>query len=550
MALLSFENWRGDIAGGLRTAIVSVPLALAFGLVSGAGPVAGVWGAIAVGLLAALFGGTPTQISGPTGPTALVMAAALTTYSFSLDEVFMVVTFAGIIQIALGVLRLGRYINLMPYPVISGWASGIGVTIILIQLGPLFGHQNIQATLPAAVQTGGLAGPLDPSSLLVGLVCLGICLLTPPKLNRILPAPLIALAAGIALGATAFPGVPHLLEASHMLPEFHVPALGDPRIPEVMFAALMIALLGSIDSLLGSLAADTATNTLHNSERELVGQGLGNLAAGLVGGIPGAGATLRTMTNIRAGGRTRLSGVAHALVLLAAYPVIVAILPLIPLPALAGVLIAIALNIIDWRYLRRAPTAPRGGLALMFTVLGLTVLTNLLVAVAVGIVLASLSFVKQMADLQLESVRTVDNPAGEASLTDEEAALMNRMRGNVLLVQLSGPMSFGAANGLHRRLGRYQDYEEIILDFTGVPIVDSSAAMALEQIISQARSGDHVVALVGVSRSVARVFARLGILDLVRDCDRHATRLDALRQAAADLDIEPEPTPDDPSSQA
>ncbi|MEJ2514816.1 MAG: SulP family inorganic anion transporter [Gammaproteobacteria bacterium] len=537
------RNWRGDVSGGFRAAIVSIPLALAFGVVSGAGPLPGFWGAVAVGLMAALFGGTPTQISGPTGPTALVLAAVLSTYHMSLAEAFTVVMLAGAMQIGLGVLRLGRYITLMPYPVISGWASGIGVTIILIQLGPLLGQPAEAGALDAGRALRTTLDTVGLHAVLVGSVSLAICLLAPARLNRLLPAPLLALLVGMALAATVFPDVPRLQPAAQLLPHFHFPAIEGARLQDILFAALMIALLGSIDSLLGSLAADTATNTWHNSERELVGQGLGNLTAGILGGIPGAGATLRTMTNIRAGGRTRLSGVVHAGILLAAYPLLLAALPHVPLAALAGVLISIALSIIDWRYLRLAPRAPRGGLFLMFTVLALTVFTNLLVAVAIGTILASLSFVKQMADLQLESVRTVDNPAGEASLSEEESALMDRMRGDVLLVQLSGPMSFGAANGLHRRLGRYQDYSVVILDFTAVPVVDSSAAMSLEQIISRARSGDHTVALVGVSRSVARVFARLGILDLIRDCDRHATRLDALRQAARDLGMEIDPAP-------
>jgi SulP family sulfate permease len=306
---------------------------------------------------------------------------------------------------------------------------------------------------------------------------------------------------------------------------------------DMLFAGLMIALLGSIDSLLASLAADTKTNTWHNSERELIGQGIGNLVDGFFGGIPGAGTQVRTMTNIRNGGRTRLSGVIHSLALVVMVVALYATLPLIPMAALAGVLIRIALTIIDWRYLRLVRTAPRSGVALMFAVLVLTISVNLLVAVAVGTVLASLIFVKRMADLQLEGVRTLDNTAGESSLSPAEAELMERLEGRVLLVQLSGPMSFGAATGLHRRMRGYQDYDVLILDLTDVPSIDSSATLALEQIILTSSAGGHTVELVGIRMPVARVFARLGVLDLIRDCDRHATRLDALNAALETLGL-------------
>jgi SulP family sulfate permease len=216
---------------------------------------------------------------------------------------------------------------------------------------------------------------------------------------------------------------------------------------------------------------------------------------------------------------------------------------MIPMAALAGVLIRIALTIIDWRYLRLVRTAPRSGVALMFSVLLLTLSVNLLVAVAFGTILASLIFVKRMADLQLEGVRTLDNTAGESSLSPAEAELMERLEGRVLLVQLSGPMSFGAATGLHRRMRGYQDYDVLILDLTDVPSIDSSATLALEQIILTSGAAGHMVELVGIRMPVARVFARLGVLDLIRDCDRHATRLDALNAALANLGLAPPEAP-------
>ena len=528
---LPTSNLAGDLIAGIRAAAVAMPLALAFGVLSGAGPIAGFYGAICVGLFAALFGGTPSQISGPTGPTALVMAAVFTRYGAEPVKAFTVVMMSGAFQILFGALRLGRYINLMPYPVTSGWASGIGTVIIIMQLAPLLGHPRLVYPTEAISALPSHVGAVEPQSLFLGLMALGVCYLTPERVNRVFPTMLLALILGTVLGTTVFTQAPTLGDIATGLPTLQWPVWSPADIYDMLFAALMIALLGSIDSLLASLAADTATNTLHNSDRELVGQGIGNLVAGLLGGIPGAGATLRTMTNIRAGGRTALSGAACALLLFAAVLVLGTTISYVPAAVLAGLLIRIAINTIDWRYLKRIRTAPRSGLVLMFTVLALTVIYNLIVAIAAGTVLASLLFVKRMADLQLASVRTIDNPAGEASLTEEEAEAMAALGGRALLIQLSGPISFGAASRLHRRISGYQEYDVVILDLTNVPAVDSSATLALENIILNARGKAHDVILVGLSTAVARTFARLGVLSLIKEIERHPTRLEALQYA-------------------
>lgn len=532
----STSQLRGDIAGGINAAVVAMPLALTFGVLSGAGPMAGFYGAIFVGFFAALFGGTSAQISGPTGPTALVMVAVLTHYAYDPGQAFTVVMISGVCQILFGLLRFGRYINFMPYPVVSGWMSGIGTVIIIMTLGPAIGHEASMAPQTALLDLPREIMAINPSAVLITLTTLAIAGVPLGRYTFFVPRPLIALIVG-TLMAAVLPPVPLLGDPGPLLPTIVVPHATLADFGDMLFAGLMIALLGSIDSLLSSLAADTKTNTWHNSDRELLGQGIGNLVAGFFGGIPGAGTQVRTLTNIRNGGRTRLSGVVHSLTLIAMVLLLYITLPIIPLAALAGVLIRIALSIIDWRYLRRVRTAPRSGVALMFAVLILTVSINLLLAVAVGTVLASLIFVKRMADLQLEGIRTLDRPGGESSLTDEETGLMNRLAGRVLLVQLSGPMSFGAAAGLHRRMRGYHEYDVLILDLSDVPSIDSSATLALEQIIMTSSDAGHTVELVGIRLPVARVFARLGVLDLIRECDRHPTRLDALVAAVENLGL-------------
>lgn len=359
---LHFGNLRGDIYGGLTAAVVALPLALAFGVASGAGPVAGLYGAIFVGFFAALFGGTPAQVSGPTGPMTVVMAGVITQYGHEPALAFTVVMLAGVFQILFGIFKLGRYVNLVPFPVISGFMSGIGCIIIILQLAPLLGHATpgggpvaVLASLPGLVRTP------HADAAIVGLITLAIVCFTPNRINRILPSPLTALVVGTVLVLVLLPGVPVLGPIPTGLPDPHLPTLTPEAVPGVVKSALVLALLGSIDSLLTSLIADNVTQTYHDSDRELIGQGIGNAIAGAFGAIPGAGATMRTVINVRTGGRTPLSGALHATVLLAIVLGLGRLAQHIPHAVLAGILIKVGIDIIDWPYLKRIREAPRAG---------------------------------------------------------------------------------------------------------------------------------------------------------------------------------------------
>lgn len=531
---LSFDNLRGDLYGGVTAAVVALPLALAFGVASGAGPVAGLYGAIFVGFFAALFGGTPSQVSGPTGPMTVVMAGVITQYGHDPAMAFTVVMLAGAFQILFGVLKLGRYVSLVPFPVISGFMSGIGCIIIILQLAPLIG----QAT-PEGGPLAALAGLPDQlrapqaDAAIVGLVSLAIVYLTPARLNHIVPAPLIALLVGSALVFVVLSGAPVLGEIPTGLPEPHLPTFTLEAVPGIIQSALVLALLGSIDSLLTSLIADNITQTQHDSDRELVGQGIGNLIAGAFGGIPGAGATMRTVINVRTGGRTPISGALHALVLLAIVLGLGGLAEHIPHAVLAGILIKVGIDIIDWPYLRRIREAPRAGVFFMLVVLLLTVLVDLITAVAVGIVLASLLFVKRMSDLQLANIKAITGESDEPSLSAAEKAALAAGGGRVILYHLSGPFSFGAAKGMARRLAASDDYDALVLDLGEVTFLDSSASLGLEDAIKQAQGHDKEVFLVGIRPEVAKTLARLGVLSLLPEAQRHVSRLDALKQAAA-----------------
>ncbi|TNE63981.1 MAG: SulP family inorganic anion transporter [Alphaproteobacteria bacterium] len=529
MKFLETSNLRGDVMGGLTAGIVALPLALAFGEASGAGPIAGLYGAIIVGFFAALFGGTGSQISGPTGPMVVVFAGVFASLSGNPALVFAAVVLAGLLQIAFGVFKLGQYIRLVPYPVISGFMSGIGVIIIALQLARLFGHEpEGSGTIPAIASIPGAV--MDPNllALAIGILTLAIVFTWPKNWGRIIPAPLAALVAATALGVL-LPGAPILGNVPTGLPSFIMPAFSGDTLFIVLEAAFLLALLGSIDSLLTSLVADNMTRTRHDSNKELVGQGIGNAIAGLFGAVPGAGATMRTVVNIRSGGMFRISGMVHGLVLLATALVLAPLASMIPHAALAGILIKVGYDIIDWSYLKRAHKGPRWDLLLMVVVLGLTVFVDLITAVAVGVVLAALAFIQQLSKLQIERL----NVAAPDLENPEESALLHSLKDRVTLFDFGGPLSFGAAADLGHHVREKADGQTrvMILDFSRVPYLDLSAAKAVETIADDAKHAGRDLYLAGMTDDVKQVLDGLGIGAAIPESHRFTSRKSALAAA-------------------
>ncbi len=531
---LRFDNLRGDIYGGITAAVVALPLALAFGVASGAGPIAGLYGAVLVGFFASVFGGTPAQVSGPTGPMTVVMAGVITQFSHDPALAFTVVMMAGLFQILFGVMKIGRYISLMPFPVVSGFMTGIGCIIIILQLGPLLGHPTpAGGTIAALIALPGLLAAPNADAAIIGLLALAAVYLVPAQIDRIVPRPLIALVGGSLIVAFLLTGAPVLGDIPTGLPAPHLPRFEVEAVPQMVQSALVLALLGSIDSLLTSLIADNVTQTAHDSDRELIGQGIGNTIAGLFGAIPGAGATMRTVVNVRTGGRTPISGALHSLILLAVVLGIGGLAERIPHAVLAGILIKVGIDIIDWGYLRRLREAPRAGILFMVVVLLLTVFVDLITAVAVGIVLASLLFVKRMSDLQLANITTITHDGDQSSLSGDETAVLAQAGGRIVLYHLTGPFSFGAAKGMARQLAAADQFDALVLDLTDVPFLDSSASLALEDSILQAQERQKHVFLVGARDEVEETLKRLGVTELLPEGHHHIKRIDALRQAAA-----------------
>ncbi|WP_425409170.1 SulP family inorganic anion transporter [Hyphococcus sp.] len=536
-SFFDLSNLRGDIFGGLTAGVVALPLALAFGEASGAGPIAGLWGAIFVGFFAALFGGTGSQVSGPTGPMVVVFAGVYASLGGSPALVFGAVVLAGILQILFGVFKLGQYIRLVPYPVISGFMSGIGCIIIALQLSRLFGHEpEGGGTIPALKAIPEAVMDPNFAALAIGALTLAIIFAWPKSWGKYVPGALAALIIGTLISLVV-KGAPILGDIPTGFPSFIMPAFSQETFLIVLEAAFILAVLGAIDSLLTSLVADNMTRTRHNSDRELIGQGVGNTIAGFFGAIPGAGATMRTVVNIRTGGQTKISGMLHALLLLA---VVISLAPLasqIPHAVLAGILVKVGYDIVDFAYLKRAHKGPRWDLALMALVLGLTVFVDLITAVAAGVVLAALAFVKKMADDQLASF-------GEARprvTSPEERELLAESKGRVTMFDFGGPLSFGAAADLgHRVRERVKNNASaIILDFSRVPFIDVSAARAVETIACDARQAGKTVYVTGMSDKVRDVLSGLNADHCLPAGAQYENRIDALRHAVAATKKEP-----------
>ncbi len=505
-------NFRGDILGGITAGIVALPLALGFGIASGmeGGAAAGLYGAIAVGVMGALFGGTPTQISGPTGPMTVIVAGMVGGALGDPAWVFAAVALAGVLQIALGLLRLGKYINYVPYPVISGFMSGIGVIIIILQLAQLVGHKPANGTVSAIKRVPEDFTAINPGALGLGLATIVIVYLT-PRVTKVVPPALVALI-GVSIASVSLGlDVPRIGAIPRSLPDISLPAWDTQMFLLILAPAFMIAVVGSLDSLLTSLVADAITKTRHDSERELTGQGLGNLVAGLIGGLPGAGATMRTVINIRSGGRGRLSGVVHAALLLA---ILVALGPLaaqIPMAVLAGILITVGIGIVDVKGLRHVPRAPRGDATVMLTVLGLTVFVDLMTAVAVGMVMAAMILLKRLSDI---------DPATHSPLRDiaahrpwipplEEA---EEVLDGVYIVELHGSLFFGNAGPLQRKLANIPRHASVVVLHMGdSPYLDQSGVYMLTDMVEGLAKQNTRVFIAELQSEPAMLLKRMGV---------------------------------------
>lgn len=429
----------------------------------------------------------------------------------------------------------------MPHPVVSGFMSGIGVIIILLQLGPILGQVGASQPVIVVQEATGYFSAAHSPAVILGIVALLIVYGVPrflPKLNKLMPSPLLALliGTGVYVMMMSDSGAPILGDIPTGFPTPMMPVFELSLLPEMLKSSLVLAALGSIDSLLTSLVADNVTRSYHKSNRELIGQGIGNTIAGIFGGLPGAGATMRTVVNVKAGGLTPLSGALHAVLLLFIVLGAGSFAESIPKAVLAGILIKVGTDIIDWDYLKRLATAPKAGVAIMFTVFFFTVFVDLISAVAIGLIMASFLFMQRMVDLQLKNMEPIISSEAELPLSEEEKQIMDQAKGRLLLYHLGGPLSFGAAKGMVRRLASFDQYDALLLDFSSVPVVDFTSSRAIEDMILDARARGRSVSMICNHDQVLSFLRKQGVLEHLSTEYQFSDRLSALRHALNELE--------------
>ncbi|ARV28244.1 sulfate permease family protein [Vibrio anguillarum] len=531
---------KGDVFGGVTTAIISLPLALAFGVASGAGAEAGLWGAILVGLFAALFGGSSTLISEPTGPMTVIMTAILTNMVSRYPETglavsFTVVMMAGAFQIVLGTLKLGKYITLMPYSVISGFMSGIGVILIILQLSPLLGQAapagGVMGTLTALPE---IISQMKFSELFLGLLTLGILFFLPAQYRKQVPVQLVALVGVTLVSVLLFDSeeIRRIGVIPAGLPSFVIPTFNAEMFTTMVIDALVLGTLGCIDTLLTAVIGDSLTRKEHDSDKELRGQGLANMIAGLLGALPGAGATMGTVTNIQVGARSPLSGVVRALVLALVVLVAGGLTEPIPMAVLAGIAVYVGFNILDWSFIQRAHKVSVQGMAIMYGVMLLTVFVDLIVAVGLGVFISNILIIERLSREQARQVKAIsDADENDVPLTDSERALLDQANGKVLFFYLSGPMIFSVSKAIARQHNHISDYEAMILDLTDVPMIDVTVGLALENAINDALDAHCAVYLLCPNVHTKQQLEKFHILDLVPTEQTFSFRYEALNAA-------------------
>jgi SulP family sulfate permease len=498
--LSGFAVTRGDIFGGITAGIVALPLCLAFGVASGLGPAAGLYGGIILGIVAAVVGGTPVQISGPTAPMTLIAASIVAANTSSsgamqLAPIVGIFCLACALQVLFGIARFGNYIRFLPYPAISGLMTGIGIIIIIQQIFPIVGLPSPSSS-PAEIlkSLGGLAQGARLDAFLLAAATVAIAFLL-PRFYSAVPPSLVALILLTGIAVAFGLGAPTIGEIPSGLPDVVLPQLDIANLRFVLITAFQLAFLGAIDALTTSLAADNMTRTHHDSNRELIGQGAGNIGGALCGGIPGAGAFMRTAINVRAGGRHRSSGVIHGLFLLAVLLGLSSVVRYIPHAVLSGILVSAGLSIIDYRSFRHLTRVPRSDVLVMAIVIVLTIFTDLITAVGTGAVLACLIFMTKIA-------RSMEQNTTLTLVEDEpwqdEHEIPDELKQRLLIKHVNGPLFFGFVYAFRRIAERATDGKLLVLRMERVTYMDQSGIYALQDVLIDLEAAGLKVLVVGL----------------------------------------------------
>jgi sulfate permease, SulP family len=530
--ILDFKSIKGDFLGGLTAGVVTLPLALAFGLQSGLGPVSGLYCAIILGLIAVVFGGTPTLISTPTGPMTVVATLAISqvianagSLESGMGTIISIFLLAAIFQIIFGAIKIGGYVKYIPYPVLSGFMTGIGVILISLEIYPLVGLSSPKDIIKVFVNLPQIFSQVHFQALALGGLALVIVFFL-PKLTKAIPASLAALIVGTFVSVFFGLSVPMIGEIPQGLPSLQVEHLSNfdiHKIPFVLSAALTLGALGCIDTLLTSVVADQITKTRHKSNRELIGQGLGNLTSSLFGGLPGAGTTMSTIVSIKAGGRTRLAGVISSIFLIGILFGLAKYVQYIPIPVLAAILIGVGFDIIDYKGLKQLAKVNRAEGVILVTVLVMTVFVDLIEAVAVGMILSSVIFMKKMGDIgegKVELFPLRKLKVMKSCNLREEFILPRDLADQVYVKTINGPVFFGFSYSLQENIKKLPEINTIIFEMNRVPYIDQSAANVYESVINDLKKQDIEVLLANINGQPLKMFKDTGLIPQVIPQDR------------------------------
>ena len=544
MAFLTTKNLKGDIFGGITAGIVALPLALAFGIqafggiddpaASSLGALAGLVGATLLGFFAALFGGTHSQISGPTGPMTVITAALISgvwvSSHGSFSEVLLAMSlaglFCGLFQILFGIIKIGKYVRYIPYPVLSGFMSGIGVIIILQQLYPLVGLKSPVLTIDMITELPTrVAGGISLNALWLGLGTIAIIYLF-PLLTKKIPSTLVALIVMTCI--SLFVDLPEKLTIGSIPAGLPVPFFVKEGIDLAgidwigvikasIIPGLTLAGLGSIDTLLTSVVADNITKTHHNSNRELIGQGIGNMISGLFCGIGGAGATMRTVVNVKSGGRTQLSGMIHSLLLLSILLGLGSLVKYVPLAVLAGILITVGWGIIDFKGFKDLLRIPKADAFVLIVVFLLTVFVDLLTAVGIGMVIACVLFMKRASDLVEGGYSSsVMTNFDKESPWNDEGGITDEMRQHIYIQRLNGPIFFGSITKFQEVMNDVPDDAKIvIIRMRLVSFMDQSGLYAMETAIKDLQARGAMVLMTIIQPQPMYMLKTMNVIPLI-----------------------------------
>ena len=524
----------GDIIAGIIVAIIALPLSIALAIASGVSPEQGLYTAIVAGFVIALFGGSRVNISGPTAAFATIVAGIVATHGT--EGLVIATIMAGIMLILMGIFRFGTLIKYIPYTITTGFTSGIAVTIVVGQLKDFFGltfaeGTNAVETVEKIEAVGASISTVNFEAVLVGAVALAILIIW-PKINKKIPGSLIAVIVGVLL--VKFTGlnvntIGDLYEINSSLPKFSLPGFNFADIKNLISPAFTIAILAGIESLLSCVVSDGMIHDKHNSNTELISQGLGNICSGLFGGIPATGAIARTAANVKNGGRTPVSGIVHAIVLLLILVVLMPYAAWIPMPVIAAILFMVAYNMSEWReFVDICKTAPKSDILVLVLTFGLTVVFDLVVAIEIGLLVAAILFIKRMADVtRIRTWKTADE-----KVTDDMGRLKSVPDGTKVY-EFDGPMFF-ANSDVVSSIPVDDNTKVIILRMRSVPALDVSALKALDEVYEHCIRKQITVIFSHANKQPMKVMQKSGFYDKV-GADYFAKNIDVALEKAENI---------------